>query len=117
MTGDGADSLFTGTRTHSQVIRNIKINKFIVPPFNLVLRKVVDLIPEEAKWRIFLENLSPVDFYSRRETVFNCHLRNRQAYGAGRSSTAATTTGQPARDRRSGSGRSSWFHSRRSGSA
>ena len=77
MTGDGADSLFTGTRTHSQVIRNIKINKFIVPPFNLVLRKVVELIPEEAKWRIFLENLSPVDFYSRRETVFNCHLRKR----------------------------------------
>ncbi|MGH7801341.1 MAG: asparagine synthase (glutamine-hydrolyzing) [Thermodesulfobacteriota bacterium] len=77
MTGDGADSLFTGTRTHSQVIRNRRINKFIVPPFNLVLRKVVNLIPEEVKWRIFLENLSPVEFYSKRETVFNCSLRKR----------------------------------------
>jgi len=77
MTGDGADSLFTGTRTHSQVIKIRTINKFIVSPFNLVLRKVVDLIPEEAKWRIFLENLSPVEFYSRRETVFSCSLRKR----------------------------------------
>ncbi len=77
MTGDGADSLFTGTRTHSQVIQIKKINKFIVPPFNLVLRKVVNLIPEEAKWRIFLENLSTVEFYLRRETVFSSSLRKR----------------------------------------
>ncbi len=77
MTGDGADSLFTGMRTHSQVIRNIKINRLIVPPFDLVLRKLVELIPEEAKWRIFLENLSPIDFYSKRETVFPSSLRER----------------------------------------
>jgi asparagine synthase (glutamine-hydrolysing) len=77
MTGDGADSLFTGMRTHSQVIRNMKINKLIVPPFDSLLRKVVELIPEEAKWRIFLENLSPIDFYSKRETVFGTPLRKR----------------------------------------
>ncbi|MBI4228404.1 MAG: hypothetical protein HY693_01650, partial [Deltaproteobacteria bacterium] len=77
MTGDGADSLFTGMRTHSQVIRNIKMNRFIVPPLDSVLGKVVELIPEEAKWRIFLENLSPIDFYSKRETVFASSLRER----------------------------------------
>jgi asparagine synthase (glutamine-hydrolysing) len=77
MTGDGADSLFTGMRTHSQVIRNKKINRFIVPPFDSILRKIVDLIPEEANWRIFLENLSPIDFYSKRETVFGATLRGR----------------------------------------
>lgn len=77
MTGDGADSLFTGMRTHSQVIRNMKINKFTVPPFDMILRKVVELIPEEAKWRIFLQNLSPIDFYSKRETVFGTTLRER----------------------------------------
>jgi asparagine synthase (glutamine-hydrolysing) len=77
MTGDGADSLFTGMRTHSQVIRNLKINKLIVPPFDIILRKVVELIPDEAKWRIFLENLSPIDFYSKRETVFGTTLRER----------------------------------------
>jgi asparagine synthase (glutamine-hydrolysing) len=77
ITGDGADSLFTGMRTHSQVIRNMKINKLIVPPFDLILRKLVELIPEEAKWRVFLENLSPIDFYSKRETVFDTALRGR----------------------------------------
>jgi asparagine synthase (glutamine-hydrolysing) len=77
MTGDGADSLFTGMRTHSQVIRNMKINKLIVPPFDMILKKLVELIPEEAKWRIFLENLSPIDFYSKRETVFDSTLRER----------------------------------------
>lgn len=77
MTGDGADSLFTGMRTHSQVMRNMKINKLIVPPFDMILRKVVGFIPEEAKWRIFLENLSPINFYSKRETVFGATLRER----------------------------------------
>jgi asparagine synthase (glutamine-hydrolysing) len=77
MTGDGADSLFTGMRTHSQVIRNMRVNKFVVPPFDMVLRNIVKLIPEEAKWRIFLENLSPIDFYSKRETVFGTPLRER----------------------------------------
>lgn len=77
MTGDGADSLFTGMRTHAQVIRNMKINRLLVPPFDMILRKAVALVPEEAKWRIFLENLSPIDFYSRRETVFATTLRER----------------------------------------
>jgi hypothetical protein len=55
----------------------MKINKLIVPPFDLILRKLVELIPEEAKWRVFLENLSPIDFYSKRETVFDTALRER----------------------------------------
>lgn len=77
MTGDGADSLFTGMRTHWQVIRNMKISKLIVPPFDMILKWIVEVIPEEAKWRVFFENLSPIDFYSKRETVFDTILRER----------------------------------------
>jgi hypothetical protein len=27
-------------------------------------------VPEEAKWRIFIENLTPEEFFTRRELLF-----------------------------------------------
>jgi asparagine synthase (glutamine-hydrolysing) len=75
--GDGADSLFLGNKFHYQVARYGEINKYIVPPLDLILKGLIRLIPHEAKWRIYLENRSVVEFYRVREVVFNEYMRKR----------------------------------------
>lgn len=75
--GDGADSLFLGNKFHYQVVRYGEINRYVVPPLGLILKELIRLIPREAKWRIYLENRSVVDFYRVREVVFNEYMRKR----------------------------------------
>jgi asparagine synthase (glutamine-hydrolysing) len=75
--GDGADSLFLGNKFHYQVVRYGEINKYIMPPLDLILKELVRLIPCEAKWRIYFENRSVVEFYRVREVVFNEYMRKR----------------------------------------
>jgi Asparagine synthase (glutamine-hydrolyzing) len=57
LSGDGADSLFLGTKTHSLTKKYGKIKRFFIPPIGWVSGGVAELVPEEAKWRIFIENL------------------------------------------------------------
>jgi asparagine synthase (glutamine-hydrolysing) len=75
--GDGADSHFLGNKFHYQVIRYGEINKYIRPPLDRILKGLVRLVPREAKWRIYLENRSVVEFYRVREVVFNEYMRER----------------------------------------
>ncbi|HEX3036799.1 MAG TPA: asparagine synthase (glutamine-hydrolyzing) [Thermodesulfobacteriota bacterium] len=77
LSGDGADSLFLGTKTHRLTKRYGKIRKFFVPPIDWISGRVAELVPEEAKWRIFIENLTPEEFFTRRELLFGNSLRRK----------------------------------------
>ncbi|HSE84017.1 MAG TPA: asparagine synthase (glutamine-hydrolyzing) [Thermodesulfobacteriota bacterium] len=81
MSGDGADSLFLGMRSHYLSKRYGEIKRFFVPPLNWVSGKAAGLVPEEAKWRIFLEDITPVEFFSKRGVVFNESLRKQLLQG------------------------------------
>lgn len=75
LSGDGADSLFLGTRTHYLTKRYGEIKKFFVPPISWISGRVAKLVPEEAKWRVFMEDLTPEEFFARRELLFGNSMR------------------------------------------
>lgn len=77
LSGDGADSLFLGTKTHSLTKKYGEIKRFFIPPIGWVSGRVAKLVPEEAKWRIFIENLTPEEFFTRRELLFGNSLRRK----------------------------------------
>ncbi|HLE25192.1 MAG TPA: asparagine synthase (glutamine-hydrolyzing) [Thermodesulfobacteriota bacterium] len=77
ISGDGADGLFLGFRTHYLSSRYEEIKRYMIPPFEWLSGAVAGILPQEVKWRIFFENKTPEDLFLTRGIVFNAHLRKR----------------------------------------
>ncbi|HXG30270.1 MAG TPA: asparagine synthase (glutamine-hydrolyzing) [Thermodesulfobacteriota bacterium] len=77
ISGDGADGLFLGFKTHYLSAKYGRIKRLMVPPINWIFGAVAGVVPEEARWRIFLEDITPEEFFLRRNTVFGANLRKR----------------------------------------
>ena len=77
ISGDGADGLFLGFRTHYLSSRYGEIKKYMIPPLEWLTGAVAGILPQEVKWRIFFENKTPEDLFLTRGIVFNAHLRKR----------------------------------------
>lgn len=77
ISGDGADGLFVGLRSHYLSIKYGEIKKFMIPPIKWISGAVAEILPEEAKWRVFLESLTPEEFFLKRRMVFSAPLRKR----------------------------------------
>jgi asparagine synthase (glutamine-hydrolysing) len=77
ITGDGADGLFLGLRTHLLSVQHSNRNNYIAAPFKKALHKIANIIPEEAKWKMFLQDLTPEEFFKVRSLVFSATLRKK----------------------------------------
>lgn len=77
ISGDGADGLFLGLRTHLLSVKHGRIKKFLVPPFNWISGAVAEMLPQEARYRIFFENTTPEEFFIKRGFVFDAPLRKK----------------------------------------
>jgi len=58
LTGDGADGLFLGLRTHVLSSKHLAINNKIPKPLRYIKGKMAGMFPEEYKLKIFLDNIS-----------------------------------------------------------
>ena len=71
LSGDGADGLFLGFRTHRFSLKHLAADRAIPRPLKYLKGKAAGLFPEEHGLRVFLEDITPKQFFLRRNTVFN----------------------------------------------
>ncbi|MGQ0792887.1 MAG: asparagine synthetase B family protein [Deltaproteobacteria bacterium] len=74
ISGDGADGLFLGLRTH-YLSAKYERRRRILSPISGILRQVSGIVPEGVKLKMFLENLSPEEFYMKRRLIYGAGLR------------------------------------------
>lgn len=77
MSGDGADGLFLGFKTHYLSVKQGEIKSFMISPIKWILGMAGGILPEELDWRIFLENINSEEFFLKRNMVFSANLRKR----------------------------------------
>ena len=77
VSGDGADGLFLGFRTHKMSMKHLTMGKAMPSPLKYVKGRVAGMIPEEHKLRMFLENMTAREFFLRRNTVFASAARRK----------------------------------------
>ncbi|MEE9252687.1 MAG: asparagine synthase (glutamine-hydrolyzing) [Thermodesulfobacteriota bacterium] len=81
ISGEGADSLFIGFRSHRLSIKYRDFKKYILPPLSWLSGALAAFIPQEVKWRIFLNNLTPEEFFLSRMMVYSAPLREKLLQG------------------------------------
>jgi len=81
LSGDGADGLFLGFRTHVLSSQHLDINNKIPKPLRQIKGKIAGMFPEEHKLKIFLDNISSSQFFLQRNTVFNNVMRKKLLKG------------------------------------
>lgn len=77
LSGDGADGLFLGFRTHKFSLKHLAIDGVVPRPLKYLRGKVAGFFPEEHGLRVFLEDISSKQFFLRRNTVFSDVMRMR----------------------------------------
>ena len=77
LSGDGADGLFLGFRTHRFSLKHLAIDGALPRPLKHLRGKVADFFPKEHGLRVFLEDIPSKQFFLRRNTVFNDVIRMR----------------------------------------
>ena len=77
LSGDGADGLFLGFRTHRFSLKHLAIDGAFPRPLKYLRGKVAGFFPEEHGLRVFLEDIPSKQFFLRRNTVFNDVMRTR----------------------------------------
>ena len=77
LSGDGADGLFLGFRTHRFSLRHLAITGTTPRAFKYLKGKAASLFPEEHGLRVFLDDLTSKQFFLRRNTVFSDVMRRR----------------------------------------
>ncbi len=68
--GDGADGLFLGLKTHQILSSYVRVNPYLKGIYPLV-RYLSQYLPDSLRWKIFLEGLTPEQFFLRRRTYFS----------------------------------------------
>ena len=71
LSGDGADGLFLGFRTHRFSLKHLAADRAVPRPLKYLKGKAAGFFPEEHGLRVFLEDITPEQFFLRRNTVFN----------------------------------------------
>ena len=77
LSGDGADGLFLGFRTHRFSLKHLAIDGAFPRPLKYLRGKVAGFFSEEHGIRVFLEDIPSKQFFLRRNTVFNDVMRIR----------------------------------------
>lgn len=77
LSGDGADGLFLGLRTHGMSLRHLAAGRVVRGPMKYARRALAAAFPEEHKLRVFLEDLDSRSFFLRRNMVFNEEQRRK----------------------------------------
>lgn len=77
LSGDGADGLFLGFRTHRFSLKHLAIDGASPRVLKSLKGKVAGFFPEEHALRVFLENIPSKQFFLRRNNVFNDVTRMR----------------------------------------
>lgn len=77
LSGDGADGLFLGFRTHRFSLKHLAIDGVFPRSLKYLRGKVAGFFPEEHGLRVFLEDIPSKQFFLRRNTVFNDVMRRR----------------------------------------
>ena len=77
VSGDGADGLFLGFRTHKMSMKHLAMGKAMPRPLKYVKGRIADMIPDEHRIRMFLENMTAREFFLRRNTVFASAARRK----------------------------------------
>ncbi len=77
LSGDGADGLFLGFRTHRFSLKHLAIDGASPRPLKYLRGKVAGFFPEEHGLRVFLEDIPSKQFFLRRNNVFNDVMRTR----------------------------------------
>ena len=77
LSGDGADGLFLGFRTHRFSSKHLAIMSAVPRALKYLKGKTASLFPEEHGLRVFLENLTSEQFFLRRNTVFSDVMRRK----------------------------------------
>ena len=70
ISGDGADGLFLGLRTHGMSLRHLAAGRAVRGPVKYARRALAAAFPEDHKLRVFLEDLDSRNFFLRRNMVF-----------------------------------------------
>lgn len=68
--GDGADGLFLGLSTHRILSNYISIHRY-AGYLSPILNFISGFLPDSVRWKIFLEGLTPEQFFLRRRTYFS----------------------------------------------
>ncbi len=77
LSGDGADGLFLGFRTHQFSLKHLAVTTASPKVLKYLKGKIAGVFPEEHRFKIFLEDLTSKQFFIRRNTVFNNVVRRR----------------------------------------
>ena len=77
LSGDGADGLFLGFRTHRFSMKHLAADRALPRPLKYIKGKAAGFFPEEHGLRVFLEDIAPEQFFLRRNTVFNDVVRRK----------------------------------------
>lgn len=77
LSGDGADGLFLGFRTHRFSLKHLAIDGAFPQPLKSLRGKVAGFFPQEHGLRIFLEDIPSKQFFLKRNTVFSDVMRMR----------------------------------------
>lgn len=77
LSGDGADGLFLGFRTHRFSLKHLAIDGAFPRPLKYLRSKIAGVFPEEYGLRVFLEDIPSKQFFLRRNTVFSDVMRMR----------------------------------------
>ncbi len=75
LSGDGADGLFLGFRTHRFSLKHLAIDGILPQPLKHLRGKVAGFFPKEHVLRVFLEDITSKQFFLRRNTVFSDVMR------------------------------------------
>jgi len=67
--GEGADCLFLGMNTHEYTYNYSRVYEKAAPLMTL-LAKLGKIIPDEVKWKILFQGLSPEEFFLKRSILF-----------------------------------------------
>jgi len=68
--GDGADGLFLGLKTHQMLSTYLKVHPYLKGMYPAISH-LSQYFPDSLRWKVFLEGLSPEQFFLRRRTYFS----------------------------------------------
>lgn len=77
ISGDGADGLFLGLRTHGMSLRHLAAGRVVRGPMKYARRALAAAFPDDHKLRVFLEDLDSRNFFLRRNMVFTEEQRRK----------------------------------------
>ena len=77
VSGDGADGLFLGFRTHRMSMKHLAMGNAMPKFLKYVRGKIAGMVPDEHKLRMFIEDMTAKQFFLRRNAVFSSVARKK----------------------------------------